>query len=135
MSMSKLKDEAQALYLRRRYAECVRAYQRLTELEPGDAHLHLRHAEACRRADKPLQAAAAFRSAARVLASQGQLARACAALKVALELEPDHTGAQVARAALERQRAAGLPPRSTQEPAPTALPRVQDLELPPRGAW
>ncbi|HET9451032.1 MAG TPA: hypothetical protein VFO83_09135 [Aggregicoccus sp.] len=107
--MNELKDEAQRLFLRRKYAACSKLYQRLTELEPDDARLFMRFAEASLRAKANARAAGAYRGAARVLRRQGHLARAAVALKLALALEPEHAGTLTALAEVERQRAVPRP--------------------------
>lgn len=88
MGVRELKEQALALYARRKYRESARTYARLLELEPKDPHLYVRHAEACRRAGDRLKAITSYRMAADMLLSMGCEARARAALKVALELNP-----------------------------------------------
>jgi tetratricopeptide (TPR) repeat protein len=89
MGVRELKEEALDLYSRRRFADCARTYGKLIQLEPRDPHLHVRHAEAWRRAGERTKAIAAYRAAAELLLLQGCEARARAALKVALELAPE----------------------------------------------
>jgi tetratricopeptide (TPR) repeat protein len=91
MGVRELKDEAVALYARRKYTQSARTYGKLLELEPGDPHLHIRHAEAWRRAGDIPRAVSAYRRAAELLLSLGCEARARAAMKVALELDPRDT--------------------------------------------
>ena len=83
-----LKDQALKLYAQRRFAECARTYAALLALEPEDPSLHLRHAEACRRAGTRHEAQAAYRKAAELWTERGHEARARAALRLALELQP-----------------------------------------------
>jgi len=99
MGVRELKEEALDLYARRKFKECARTYGRLLELEPRDPHLYVRHAEAWRRAGDRAKAIASYRTAAELLLQLGCEARARAALKVALELDPRDT--EVAKA-LER---------------------------------
>jgi DNA-binding SARP family transcriptional activator len=113
MGVRELKEEALDLYSRRKFADCARTYGRLIELEPRDAHLHVRHAEAWRRAGDRKKAIAAYRAAAELLLQQGCEARARAALKVALELDP-----QDAELALALER---LTPAYRQRSAPSSL--------------
>ena len=96
MGVRELKEEALDLYAQRKFAACARAYGKLLELEPRDAHLYVRHAEAWRRAGERQKAITSYRTAAELLLQQGCEARAKAALKVALELDPRDT--EVARA-------------------------------------
>jgi tetratricopeptide (TPR) repeat protein len=91
MGVRELKDEAVALYARRKYTQSARTYGKLLELEPRDPHLHIRHAEAWRRAGDARKAVSAYRRAAELLLALGCEARARAALKVALELDPRDT--------------------------------------------
>ncbi len=88
MGVRELKEQALELYAQRRFAECARTYEKLLELEPRDPHLHMRHAEACRRAGERWKAIAAYRTAAELLRQLGCDARARAALRVAQELDP-----------------------------------------------
>ncbi|MBM7112390.1 hypothetical protein [Archangium primigenium] len=76
------------MYAQRRFTECARTYAKLVELEPGDPSLHVRQAEACRRAGDRHQALNAYRAAAELWRRLGNEARARAVLKVAMELEP-----------------------------------------------
>jgi len=99
MGVRELKDAALDLYARRKFAECARTYGKLLELEPRDPHLYVRHAEAWRRAGDRKKAIGSYRMAAELLLQLGCDARARAALKVALELDPRDN--EVARA-LER---------------------------------
>jgi DNA-binding SARP family transcriptional activator len=88
MRTRELKDEAMKLYAQRRFIECAGTYARLLALEPEDPSLHLRHAEACRRAGTRHEARAAYRKAAELWTRRGHEARARAALRLALALEP-----------------------------------------------
>jgi hypothetical protein len=91
MGVRELKDEAVSLYARKKYTQSARTYGKLLELEPRDPHLHIRHAEAWRRAGDTPKAVSAYRRAAELLLDLGCEARARAALKVALELDPRDT--------------------------------------------
>jgi tetratricopeptide (TPR) repeat protein len=117
MGVRELKEEALDLYSRRKFADCARTYGRLLELEPRDPHLYVRHAEAWRRAGERKKAIASYRAAAELLLRQGCEARARAALKVALELDPQD--AELAQA-LERLTPAYRPRR--EEVLPSRIP-------------
>ncbi|HYO51259.1 hypothetical protein [Archangium sp.] len=119
MGVRELKEEALDLYTRRKFAECARTYGKLLELEPRDPHLYVRHAEAWRRAGDRQKAISSYRMAAELLLQLGCEARARAALKVALELDPRDN--EVARA-LERLSPTYAPRR--EEGHPPAPPRV-----------
>ncbi len=88
MGVRELKEKALDLYARRKFADCARTYAKLLELEPRDPHLYVRHAEAWRRAGDRRKAISSYRTAAELLLQLGCEARARAALKVALELDP-----------------------------------------------
>jgi tetratricopeptide (TPR) repeat protein len=114
MGVRELKEAALDLYARRRFADCARTYGKLIQLEPSDPHLHVRHAEAWRRAGERTKAIAAYRAAAELLLLQGCESRARAALKVAQELAPEDL--ELARA-VERL-------------TPTYGPRREEVRLP-----
>ncbi|WP_257461852.1 tetratricopeptide repeat protein [Archangium lipolyticum] len=115
--MRELKEEALDLYTRRKFAECARTYAKLLELEPRDPHLYVRHAEAWRRAGDKRRAISSYRTAAELLLQFGCEARARAALKVALELDPRDT--EVARALAQL--------------SPAYAPRREETQTHPRG--
>ncbi|QRO03048.1 hypothetical protein JRI60_51920 [Archangium violaceum] len=119
MGVRELKEEALDLYTRRKFAECARTYGKLLELEPRDPHLYVRHAEAWRRAGDKGRAIASYRTAAELLLQLGCEARARAALKVALELDPRDT--EVARALA--QLSPTYAPRREEVPGASAEPR------------
>ena len=78
------------LYAQRRFAECAQTYERMLDLDPRDPSLYVRQAEAYRRAGARHEAITAYWMAAELLEDQGNEARARAALKAALELNPRH---------------------------------------------
>ena len=90
MGLRELKEEAMYLYAQRRFAECAQTYERLLDLDPRDPSLYMRQAEAYRRALARREAITAYRMAAELLVEQGNEAKARAALKAALELDPRH---------------------------------------------
>jgi len=111
MGVRELKEQALDLYSRRKFTECARTYGKLLELEPGDPHLYVRHAEACRRAGDRQKAISSYRTAAELLMQLGCEARARAALKVALELDPgDNDVARALERLLPVPRRLALPP-------------------------
>jgi tetratricopeptide (TPR) repeat protein len=122
MGVRELKEEALDLYARRKFAECARTYGKVLELEPRDPHLYVRHAEAWRRAGDRKRAVASYRTAAELLLQLGCEARARAALKVALELDPRDTEVARALAQLSPTYAPNPPPRSR---PPSRIPEHQ----------
>ncbi len=144
MGVRELKEEALDLYARRKFKECARTYSRLLELEPRDPHLYVRHAEAWRRAGDRAKAIASYRTAAELLLQLGCEARARAALKVALELDPRDTEVAKALERLTRAYAArrdeARPPypsvQSPPRPSPSRIPeeKREQVELHTRAA-
>ncbi len=131
MGVRELKEEALDLYARRKFKECARTYGRLLELEPRDPHLYVRHAEAWRRAGDRAKAISSYRTAAELLLQLGCEARARAALKVALELDPRDT--EVAKAlerltlaAATRREEARSPYQSVQSPPRPSSSRIPE---------
>jgi hypothetical protein len=115
MGVRELKEEALDLYARRKFADCARTYGKLLELEPRDPHLYVRHAEAWRRAGDKRKAISSYRTAAELLLQLGCEARARAALKVALELDPRdsevaHALARLTTTYASRREEVHLPP-------------------------
>lgn len=126
MGVRELKEQALDLYARRKFAECARTYGKLLELEPRDPHLYVRHAEAWRRAGDRKKAISSYRTAAELLLQLGCEARARAALKVALELDPRDN--EVAKA-LERL-SCGRAPRREELHIPPPLPPRPPSRIP-----
>jgi len=88
MGLRELKETAHQQFVRGKFAQCAHTYQRILRLEPRDPNMHVRHAEACRRAGERQQAIASYRTAAELLLEIGCATRARGALKAALELDP-----------------------------------------------
>jgi len=88
MGLRELKEAAHQQYVKGKFAECVKTYQKVLRLAPRDPNMRVRHAEACRRAGERLQAIASYREAANLLLELGCETRARGALKAALELDP-----------------------------------------------
>ncbi len=139
MGVRELKEEALDLYAQRKFTECARTYEKLLELDPSDPHLYVRHAEAWRRAGDRTRAITSYRTAAELLLQLGCEARARAALKVALDLDPRDT--EVARA-LERLSRANPPRReevhssrwTPTRPSPAEVRRLSGNTLAVRSA-
>lgn len=88
MGLRELKEAAHQQYVKGKFAECMKTYQKVLRLAPRDPNMRVRHAEACRRAGERLQAIASYREAANLLLELGCETRARGALKAALELDP-----------------------------------------------
>jgi hypothetical protein len=89
MGLRELKETAHQQYVKGKFAQCAKTYQQVLRLAPRDPNMHVRHAEACRRAGERLQAIASYRVAANLLLELGCETRARGALKAALELDPN----------------------------------------------
>jgi tetratricopeptide (TPR) repeat protein len=88
MGLRELKEAAHQQFVRGKFSQCAQTYQQVLRLAPQDPNMHVRHAEACRRAGDRLQAIASYRTAAELLLELGCESRARGALKAALELDP-----------------------------------------------
>ncbi len=119
MDLRALKDEALRLFVKGKYRKAMEAYWKLIQLEPSDPQLRLRHAEASRRAALLGRAVASYRVAAQLLAQEGHLARAQAALKMSIELAPDDPSLAQALRALE-----GTPRHPVLDPLGNELRRL-----------
>jgi hypothetical protein len=88
MKLRELKETAHLQFVRGKFSQCAQTYQQVLRLAPRDPNMHVRHAEACRRAGDRQQAIASYRTAAELLLELGCEIRARGALKAALELDP-----------------------------------------------
>jgi hypothetical protein len=88
MGLRELKETAHQQFVRGKFTECARTYQRILRLAPRDPNMHVRHAEVCRRTGERQQAISSYRTAAELLLELGCATRARGALKAALELDP-----------------------------------------------
>jgi hypothetical protein len=88
MRLRELKETAHQQFVRGKFSQCAQTYQQVLRLAPRDPNMHVRHAEACRRAGDRQQAIASYRTAAELLLELGCESRARGALKAALELDP-----------------------------------------------
>lgn len=83
-----LKETSRSLFIQERYSECAEVLARIVRLMPKDPNARVRHAEICRRAGDRSGAVASYRVAAELLLAQGCEARARAALRAALAVDP-----------------------------------------------
>jgi hypothetical protein len=138
MGLRELKETAHAQYIRGKFEQCAQTYQQILRLAPKDPNMHVRHAEACRRAGDRQTAIASYRAAAELLLAVGCESRARGALKAALELDPrdaevlgdlarmGHAGPSTP---LEDERLSSLPPPGAMESWESPPPAAP---LPPR---
>lgn len=89
MSSRAQKERASDLLAQGRYAQAEALFRSLAESEPFDAQLHVRHGDTLRRLNRVDEAVDAYRKASEVFTSLGHLARAIAALRLAIDLKPD----------------------------------------------
>lgn len=126
MGLRELKEAAHQQFVRGKFSQCAQTYQQVLRLAPRDPNMHVRHAEACRRAGDRLQAIASYRTAAELLLELGCESRARGALKAALELDPRDQFLQEVVARLGPQHeelfSAGV------SEAPDALPMLPPLD-------
>jgi hypothetical protein len=126
MGLRELKEAAHQQFVRGKFSHCAQTYQQVLRLAPRDPNMHVRHAEACRRAGDRLQAIASYRAAAELLLELGCESRARGALKAALELDPRDPFLREMVARLELQHEEPLSSGICEDP--DALPLLLPLE-------
>jgi hypothetical protein len=126
MGLRELKEAAHQQFVRGKFSQCAQTYQQVLRLAPRDPNMHVRHAEACRRAGDRQQAIDSYRTAAELLLELGCESRARGALKAALELDPRDQFLQETVARLGAQHEEQSSP-STSESC-DALPALPALE-------
>jgi hypothetical protein len=126
MALRELKEAAHQQFVRGKFSQCAQTYQHVLRLAPRDPNMHVRHAEACRRAGDRLQAIASYRTAAELLLELGCESRARGALKAALELDPHDQFLQEVVARLGMQYEEPLSSGISEDP--DALPLLPPLE-------
>jgi hypothetical protein len=122
MGLRELKEAAHQQYVKGKFAECMKTYQKVLRLAPRDPNMRVRHAEACRRAGERLQAIASYREAANLLLELGCETRARGALKAALELDPHDPVLQ--------EDVARLTPQASTVEESASLETTERVELP-----
>jgi hypothetical protein len=126
MGLRELKEAAHQQFVRGKFSQCAQTYQQVLRLAPRDPNMHVRHAEACRRAGDRLQAIASYRTAAELLLELGCESRARGALKAALDLDPRDQFLQEVVARLGPQHEELLSPGLCEDR--DALPLLPPLE-------
>jgi CRP-like cAMP-binding protein len=107
MDPARLKADAGAAMAAGHFARAASLYAAYCASAPRDRQSHLRLGDAYARAGDRPRAIDAYLTAARGFAEDGFLARAIAASKLVLELDPNHTQMQRILADLYAKRAAG----------------------------
>src|SRR5215472_859805 len=127
MDPARLKADAGAALAAGQFSRAASLYAAYCASAPRDRQSHLRLGDAWARAGDKARAIDAYLTAARGFAEDGFLARAIAASKRVLELDPNHTRMQRILADLYAKRAAGgqalrallgKPERGKDEPLP-----------------
>src|SRR5215831_1190091 len=107
MDPARLKADAGAALAAGHFSRAASLYAAYCASAPRDRQSHLRLGDAYARAGDKAHAIDAYLTAARGFAEDGFLARAIAASKLVLELDPNHTQMQRILADLYAKRAAG----------------------------
>src|SRR5215469_17582283 len=107
MDPARLKADAGAAMAAGHFSRAASLYAAYCASAPRDRQSHLRLGDAWARAGDKTRAIDAYLAAARGFAEDGFLARAIAASKRVLELDPNHTQMQRILADLYARRAAG----------------------------
>ncbi|HVP63034.1 MAG TPA: cyclic nucleotide-binding domain-containing protein [Myxococcaceae bacterium] len=107
MDPARLKADAGAALAAGHFSRAASLYAAYCASAPRDRQSHLRLGDAYARAGEKARAIDAYLAAARGFAEDGFLARAIAASKLVLELDPNHTQMQRILADLYAKRAAG----------------------------
>ena len=92
--LRKLKDQAQALFLKGKYEKALAFYHKIVEADPKDIKVWVRIGDLYRKAKRPEQAIDIYAKAARAFAVSGFLMQAISVSKMILEIDPDHRETQ-----------------------------------------
>ncbi len=84
-----MRQDAAAMLAKGRFAQAEVLFRQLCLHEPRDPQMRIRHAEALRKVGRLTDAKKTYQLASRLFADAGHLARAAAALKLALEIARD----------------------------------------------
>ncbi len=129
MDLRALKQEVSHLLLKGKFPQAEGLLREAIRFQPTDAQLHIRLAEVLRRMQRNDDALAAYRDASRLLADDGHVVRAIAALKLALEIQPQNIDVVSELIQLELKKARRPPTAGWERPAPTPLETAIDYEL------
>lgn len=134
MELHTLKKEAGDLLARGKFAQAEVLYRQMLLLNPRDAQLWVRHAEALKRLSRADDAVESYRRAAGMLAEAGHFPRAVAALRLALELRHDDLDliSELIRTELKKNHREARPGSAPSVTARTRTP-VSLLALPVLG--
>ncbi|MFT3712368.1 MAG: hypothetical protein QM817_32375 [Archangium sp.] len=131
MDLRRLKEQASRLIADGRYERAEVLYRQLLTVSPRDSSLWLKHAELLKRLERTEPAVSSYRMAAQLLMEFGHANRAIAALKIALELQPEDVElvSDIIRYELrQRQRSREMPAVVASEAAnPVAPSELQAL--------
>ncbi len=96
----KLKDKAQALIIKGKYAKALQLYQQIVEIEPKDIKIWVKIGDLYRKLKRPDQAIEIYAKASRSFAVNGFLMQAISVSKMILEIDPQQKETQEALAEL-----------------------------------
>jgi tetratricopeptide (TPR) repeat protein len=138
VDLRRLKEQASRLIAEGRYERAEVLYRQLLTISPRDSALWLKHAELLKRLERTAPAIASYRMAAQLLMEFGHANRAIAALKIALELQPEDVElvSDIIRYELrQRQRSREMPAVVAEEAAhpvaPSELHALSETAPPP----
>lgn len=129
MDVLELKLQASQLLVRGKLVQAEALIREAIRSAPGDAQLHIRLAETLRRLRRDQAAVEVYRNASKLLADEGHTVRAIAALKLALEVEPENLDVVSELIALEVKRSQSSTQYGWERFAPTPLEAAIDYEL------
>ena len=96
----KLKDTAQALFLKGKYVKALEIYQEVVKLEPKDIKNWVKIGDLYKKLERKEQAIEIYAKAARAFAVGGFLMQAISVSKMILEIDPAHKDTQTSLAEL-----------------------------------
>jgi CRP-like cAMP-binding protein len=105
----KLKDKAQALVLKGKYAKALQMYQKIVEQDPKDLKLWVKIGDLYRKLKRPEQAIEIYAKTVKAFAMSGFLMQAISVSKMILEIDPNHQETQQVLAKLYAKKDGGVP--------------------------
>ena len=137
----KLKDTAQALFLKGKYVKALEIYQDIVKLEPKEVKNWVKIGDLYKKLERKEQAIEIYAKAARAFAVGGFLMQAISVSKMILEIDPAHKDTQSSLAELYAKKEGGVAatqaapkpasaaPGAAAEPAPRIAPGVSAASM------
>ena len=136
----KLKDTAQALFLKGKYVKALEIYQEVVKLEPKDIKNWVKIGDLYKKLERKEQAIEIYAKAARAFAVGGFLMQAISVSKMILEIDPAHKDTQTSLAELYAKKEGNVvatqaspkpvaTPGAPAEPAPRVAPGVSAASM------